>query len=186
MALDIRQMEEGNLSWDDLAKIVRAEKSFILYHGTTDLFLPQILRKGILPRSLTGNSVYEGREFGNVNLESRPHLAYVGSLRKAYSGAIEAVCKYGGKMVTLRCNVNANEIFSDEDVKAKTGLESLAVGGSCGIKRVPISRILGYSQEKEQMSEEWIYTILRNAPVITRTLGNAAFREFAEADLAIK
>jgi hypothetical protein len=181
MVLDIRQMKEGKMSDEQLANLVRSEKSFILYHGTTDLFLPKILEKGILPRSITGNSVYEGRFLGEEKLESQSAIAYLGSLRKAFSGAIEAVCKYDGKMTVLRCLVNSRNLFPDEDCATKKGLESLAIGGSCGVKKVIPSNILGYLAEIEQNSEEWVYTPLKASPAINLIIGDAEFRNFYAA-----
>jgi hypothetical protein len=129
----------------------------ILYHGTDARHLESILTRGILPRSETGNIVYQ--EPGFASNASFCYLSRWFPVAHAYS--IEDVTP-----LILRVDVDPDDLYPDEDFLErlhfmKTGkpgrpedfdiaqhkelaAQCLRVFGSVAVRRVPPSKILGY------------------------------------------
>jgi len=80
----------------------------ILFHGTTTKFLEEILQKGLLPRTGTGNSNYSG------DIESRPEFVYLTSHYPMFY-SVKAVEKNGGDCVIIAVDVPAAALYPDED-----------------------------------------------------------------------
>ena len=84
----------------------------ILYHGTSTEFLPQILEKGLLPRSITGlKSHWDG------DVESKPEFVYLTTAYPVYFAihAAAAAAAENSNPVVLKIRINKKELYPDED-----------------------------------------------------------------------
>ena len=79
----------------------------ILYHGTSTEFLPQILEKGLLPRSATGL-----KSHWNGDVESKSDFVY---LTTAYPVYFAMNTADGSNPVVLKVKVNKKDLYPDED-----------------------------------------------------------------------
>jgi hypothetical protein len=79
-----------------------------LHHGTSSVFLSDILDKGLLPRSKTMNSVYEGER---ISCEDRVYLTDVYPLRFG----VLAIKKYPGDLLIVECQVDEARLEPDTD-----------------------------------------------------------------------
>jgi hypothetical protein len=106
----------------------------VLFHGTTTKFRPQLLKKGLLPRSKTGRSSYEGK------LESDPMRVYLTDIY-ALSFGINSVKKHGGNLMVARVPIEPERLEPDTDfmegglhsLKFTDGLECLRNTGCCSV-----------------------------------------------------
>lgn len=173
---------EGPLGSADLyAEIYQKCDQMILYHGTSSTFLEKILKEGLKPRELTGNSCYDKGE-------SNPKLVYLGPSSTANALIGRSLQKYGGYMVIFKLLVDADKLVPDEDSKEEKWEYSLATyeSASCAHKGIiPPERILGYHYfacpdeywENAQIAENGLpyvggrvksgYTAVRADPKIT-------------------
>ncbi len=135
------------------ARILRQADNLILYHGTTDKFLADILEEGLLPRGRTSNSTYEARAAS----ESLPDRVYLTS-QAASKGwpSSSATERWGGHRTIIRTIPDLGRLVADEDSGKSEYAESIAWEGSCAhLGRMPPERILGYIRDEE-------YTPLRD------------------------
>ena len=84
-------------------------KQIELYHGTTSVFLDDILLNGISPRGITGKSNYDGI------LLSDPENVYLAALTQALSASRNAVVKHGGHKVLIKLARDVSTLLPDED-----------------------------------------------------------------------
>lgn len=145
MIMDISDIgnstNKGNLGPIEVyIDIYRTLSKFILYHGTSDMFLDEILDQGLKPRKYTGNSVY------NIGLKSDPKKIYFSYGFTAGGMARNAVNKFGGKSLVVRVLLDTAYLTVDEDHEVDTWEESLAKScGSCAVKGIIATcNILGY------------------------------------------
>lgn len=85
-------------------------KKLVLYHGTSATCLDQILKSGLLPRNIHGNSNYEGK------LESKSGLVY---LTAVYPMFYANAGKNTGDVLILKTEVSTNLLYPDEDFVAQ-------------------------------------------------------------------
>lgn len=79
-----------------------------LFHGTSSKLAPAIKRNGLLPRNVSGKSVYEGA------LESAPDLIYLTDVY-AVQFALIACKTFGGSPVVFRALVDDDALLPDTD-----------------------------------------------------------------------
>jgi len=115
----------------------------VLYHGTTSVFLDDIIQFGLKPNDQTGNS--------SLGCGGFPGLVYLGKPREAWKAACQAKSN-GGEPVMLEVVVDTARLVPDEDsglnplwenkdyMKREDDLDpwlqSLLCAGSCAHKGV--------------------------------------------------
>lgn len=121
-------MKEVNLKTDKV----------ILQHGTTDVFLENILKKGLLSRKETNNSTYSG------NIISNPDLVYLGFMGTSGLGwNITQIV--GGNFVNFEVVVDTKTLVPDEDSNEDAWWKSIAKIRTCATnKPVTSENILSY------------------------------------------
>lgn len=129
---------------------MKDKKKVILYHGTSSLLLPQILKEGLLPRKDNGN--YEGDKI------SHP-LVYLTRYHPAFY-AMNATDTEGSPAI-IQVEVDLKDAYPDEDFlairfKKRDGLEfnpkeykqhtedSFNYLGNITVDKVSLGNILGY------------------------------------------
>lgn len=134
-----------------------------LYHGTTTKYLPEIMQKGLLPRSKTGV------ETNWPGLPSKKDFTYLSS-GFAFAYACKAVSEEGEYPVVVRAKVEPDELFPDEDFigiclkrgegidvvretiqsvdirsySPETALQSLEYLGTCACEGIEAKRLAGW------------------------------------------
>jgi hypothetical protein len=171
--LDMQRNLIGSDYYAEKLDLLQNFDNFILYHGTTSVFLDNILKNGLLPRKVTGNSTYEGKTFEcealSKDLESNPDNVYLGGLEGKSLG-MQAVNKWGGNLIILRVMPDIASLVADEDSRKDNFRESLAWEGCCA-SSIPIlpERFLGY-YEREPWEMDREYTKLMEEPEDVLTL----------------
>ena len=80
----------------------------VLFHGTSSIFLKCLLKCGLLPRSKTKNSAYEGK------LTSSEDRVYLTSVYPLMFG-MNAVHKFGGDLLIVQSRVSESRLEPDTD-----------------------------------------------------------------------
>ena len=83
----------------------------ILYHGTSARYLKRILKKGLLPRKLTGKSNWEG------DVASKEMFVYLSKCYPVYFAL--AAIKDDDSLLILKVDVEEAELYPDEDYISK-------------------------------------------------------------------
>ncbi|PLW79746.1 hypothetical protein C0585_06185 [Candidatus Woesearchaeota archaeon] len=165
-------IEFGKDSVDDENFVERTNffkkgERFILYHGSSSLFLDDILKDGLKPRKFTGNSTYQDRKGSLIkSLESNPDLIYFGKDGWSRTLGNQAVHRFGGELVVYRVLLSRNGLVPDEDSNKNCAIESLAWEWSVAHKgMISPSNILGYFDKNN------IYTSINKDPdnIVTYT-----------------
>lgn len=81
----------------------------ILFHGTSDKFLKKILKEGIRPREEHGHSVYK-----KIDFESREEFVYLTDRYPVFYANF-AQDHAGGRACVIRCEVDEDMLFPDEE-----------------------------------------------------------------------
>ncbi len=181
MRLDVVGGPFGKDGWQEYAQRLSRAESVILYHGTTDVFLENILDKGLLPRVFTNNSVYEDVVVSDRNLESHPDKVYLIHRGLIGFGGTNAVNKWGGSLIGFRVFIpDVSALGPDEDSKKDTWYESIAYEDSCThIGSIQREQLLGFVRRTREGN---IYHKLRDEPQGISKLGEEYLRALAGPD----
>lgn len=112
-----------------------------LYHGTSTVFLDDILSEGLKPRGLTGKSNYDG------SLLSNPKYVYLAAMGQARGSSGNALSRWGGSTVLIRLIMDTSTLLPDEDgsvlekgaerFRAATDwIESIEHSGTCAYEGI--------------------------------------------------
>ncbi len=93
-----------------------SNKNVILYHGTSSVYMDEVLKNGIIPGTYTGKSVYKYINYNRKGKPKHPDSVYLtNSVDKCIEYANQAVKNLGGFPIVLKVSADESALTWDDD-----------------------------------------------------------------------